>query len=277
MKPILKYSGGKAREIKKFKSYIPKKYDTYYEAFVGGGAVYFYLEPKKAVINDINTRLIKFYQELASDYDTVSSEIFKIQKQYEKNAAEFKAHPSNDKSSNKNSELYYRFRDIYNGKIQSPYEFATVYYVINHLAYNGIIRYNRKGEFNVPFGFYKTFNVSTLSSNVKDLLQRTTITNGNYLNSFKQATSDDFMFLDPPYDSTFNSYGNGSDFSEEQQRKLAEDFKNLSCRALMIIGETPLITELYQGYIKDGYHKNYVINIKNRFKSDAKHLIITNY
>lgn len=91
------------------------------------------------------------------------------------------------------------------------------------------------------------------------------------------------MFLDPPYHSaTFHDYGNcvKSDenaFDESERRRLAEEFKKLKCKALMVIGETELIRELYKDYIVDEYGKNYSVNIRNRFKNSAKHLVITNY
>ena len=66
-------------------------------------------------------------------------------------------------------------------------------------------------------------------------------------------------------------------FDEEQHRRLAADFRNLPCRALMVIGKTPLTEELYGEFIKDEYFKNYAVNIRNRFKNDAKHIIVTNY
>lgn len=87
---------------------------------------------------------------------------------------------------------------------------------------------------------------------------------------------DAFMFLDPPYDSTFSSYDQVV-FGLKDHKELAEEFKKLKCKALMIIGKTPLIEELYKGYIIGEYNKNYSINLKNRVKESAMHLIITNY
>lgn len=94
------------------------------------------------------------------------------------------------------------------------------------------------------------------------------------------AKTEDFIFLDPPYDCIFSDYGNSEyadGFGEAEHRRLAADFKNLSCKALMIIGKTNLISDLYQGYIKDEYFKSYSVNIRNRFKSQTQHLIITNF
>lgn len=94
------------------------------------------------------------------------------------------------------------------------------------------------------------------------------------------ATANDFMFLDPPYDCIFNDYGNidmMNGFDEEQHRRLAADFRNLPCKAMMVIGKTPLTEELYGRYIIDEYYKNYAVNIRNRFKAEAKHIVVLNY
>jgi len=66
-------------------------------------------------------------------------------------------------------------------------------------------------------------------------------------------------------------------FDETEHRRLAEDFRNLPCRALMVIGKTPLTEELYGGFIFDEYYKNYAVNIKNRFNNDKTHIIVKNY
>ena len=94
------------------------------------------------------------------------------------------------------------------------------------------------------------------------------------------AQENDFIFLDPPYDCVFNDYGNidmMNGFDEDEHRRLASDFKNLPCRALMVIGKTSLTEELYSGYIFDEYYKNYAVNIRNRFKNDKMHIIVKNY
>lgn len=84
------------------------------------------------------------------------------------------------------------------------------------------------------------------------------------------------MFLDPPYDCVFNDYGN-SGFGEAEHRRLAADFRNLPCKALMIIGKTPLTEELYTGSVSGEYYKSYAVNIRNRFKNDKMHMIVKNY
>ena len=108
-------------------------------------------------------------------------------------------------------------------------------------------------------------------------LKHTELYSQDYRYIFDMARADDFMFLDPPYDKTFKSYGGSgiSEFGEEKHRQLAEDFKNLPCRSLMIIGKTPLTESLYTGYITDEYDNAYIIRADKNKK--AVHLIVRNF
>ncbi len=283
MKPVLKYKGGKYKEIPNFISYIPKNFDTYFEPFLGGGAVYFYLEPTKAVINDINKKLIQFYIEMQNQPDLVRTQLDNLQKEYEDNQEQFeklKSLSPDIRVENKNESLYYRIRDMYNHKAPLEYLESVIYFFINKTAYSGMIRYNTQGEYNVPFGRYKNFNTRLITPEHFDLIKTTHIISCDYSEVFEMANENDFMFLDPPYDCIFNDYGNvdfKNGFDEQQHRRLAADFRNLSCKALMIIGKTPLTEELYGEFIRGEYEKSYAVNIRNRFKSESMHIIVTNY
>lgn len=283
MKPILKYLGGKSREIKFFEKYIKNEFDTYVEPFFGGGALYFHLEPKKAIINDVNMRLVNFYKEIKTNFDSVSSELSSIEKIYDENRRQFEEAQKQVKNKNivnLNQELYYSMRDMFNGVSESKYLDATIYYFINKTAYSGIVRYNQKGLYNVPYGKYKNFNTSLLTKEHEKLLKTADIYNEDYIKIFNKVKSNDFMFLDPPYDTQFSDYGNAEftgDFKEEEHIKLAEDFKQLSNPTLMVIGSTPFIEELYFPFIKERYMKKYTVNAKNRLSNNTEHLIITNY
>lgn len=281
----MKYRGGKLNEIKYFKKYFPKEFDTYIEPFVGGGAVFFYLEQKKNIINDINNKLMTFYKQLKYDYPRMRKELDYLQDVYDKNQSEYEAQKAvvgGDYVVNRNEELYYEMRHLFNYPNGKWLE-GTVYFFINKTSYSGMIRYNAQGEYNVPFGRYKNFNTKLIADKHHELLTRTEIYNTDFEKIFKMAKPEDFMFLDPPYHSaTFHDYGNciksdENGFDESEHRRLAEAFKKLKCKALMVIGETELISELYKDYIVDEYGKNYSVNIRNRFKNSAKHLIITNY
>lgn len=282
MNPVLKYRGGKSREIPRFLQYIPQNFNRYIEPFLGGGAVYFYLEPQQAILNDANERLMTFYTQLKHQYPLMRKQLDELQKIYEQNQAEYKnlkLQTPDERVPNANEALYYYMRTLFNTSSE-PYLASVVYFFINKTAYSGMIRYNNNGEYNVPFGRYPNFNTRLITQQHSDLLQRTELFNLDYSHIFNMARDDDFMFLDPPYDCIFNDYGNidmMNGFDEVEHRRLAADFKNLSCKALMVIGKTPLTEELYGKYIYDEYYKNYAVNIRNRFKNDKMHIIVKNY
>lgn len=283
MNPMIKYRGGKSKEISHFISNMPSSYNRYIEPFFGGGALYFYLEPENAIINDVNIKLYNFYQEMKTSYPIARKQLDEIQSIYEENQKIYEAikkeHPD-ERMENKNEAFYYKMRDMFNHKIDSEYLDAVIYFYINKTAYSGMIRYNLNGEFNVPFGRYKNLNTKLITDKHYELLQRTEIYNRDYSEIFDLAKSDDFIFLDPPYDCVFSDYGNESykdGFGEDEHRRLANDFVNLPCKALIVIGKTPLTEELYGKYIIEEYDKSYAVNIRNRFKADAKHIIVTNY
>lgn len=283
MKPLLKYRGGKTRELSEIKKYIPSFTGRYIEPFFGGGAIYFDLEPKHAIINDINISLMNFYRGVRDDYYEVKKELEKIQELYEINRQNFeslkKKYP-NERVEDKNESIYYRMRDIFNGDIVSDLHEATIYYYINKTAYSGMIRYNKEGKFNVPYGRYKNFNTAVITEEHKNLLKRSELYSVSYESIFDMATEEDFLFLDPPYDCVFSDYGNietKDGFTEVMHRNLANRFRELSAKALIVISKTPLIEELYGDLIIHEYDKAYSVNIRNRFKSEAKHVLISNF
>lgn len=231
----------------------------------GGGAVYFYLQPVKAFLNDKNNQLIHFYTDFIKEYDRSKNEIDELSKKYK------------SMSQMEQKKLYYDVRNKFNCNDETL-TFATKYYILNKLSWQCRFRTNSKGNMNSPFGYRKTLTTKSIDQEHYNLLKTATITNSDYIDSFNKAKTVDFMFLDPPYGTIFNDYTTKDYFTEDNQRKLAEDFKNLSCKALMIISKDKLITELYHGYIKEEYQKRYSFMQSSRVSSPQNtHLIITNY
>lgn len=283
MKPLIKYVGGKSKEIPHLIKYIPKYEGRYIEPFFGGGALFFYLEPKRAIINDINSKLISFYLGVKDDFETLKNELTEIERVYtinRKNFEELKSKTPDKRVEDKNELLYYQIRDMFNGLTEKKFSDAFLYFFINKTAYLGIIRYNAKGEFNVSYGHYANLNTSLVTKAHSELLANTEIYNLDYKYIFEMATENDFMFLDPPYDCVFSDYGNAkhkNGFGEKNHIELANQYKKLKCKTLMVIGRTPLTEKLYEDYIIDEYKKSYAVNNKNRFKSEASHMLISNY
>lgn len=283
MKPIIKYRGGKTKEIPLFQQFIPNDYDRYIEPFVGGGAVYFHLAPQNSIINDLNTKLVNFYTCIQNHYPIMRRQLDEIQNIYESNQRDYEVlkalHPE-ERVENRNEELYYQLRDMFNETIPQNYLDGVLYFFINKTAYSGMVRYNRNGQFNVPFGRYKNLNTQIITDDHHALIQRTQIFNLDYSQIFNMTNERDFMFLDPPYDCVFNDYGNielTNGFNEQEHRRLANDFRNLHCNALMVIGRTPLTEELYGNFICHQYPVNYAVNIRNRFDTTATHIVVKNY
>lgn len=283
MKPLVKYRGGKSKEIPHLIKHIPHFNGRYIEPFFGGGAMFFYLEPKNAIINDINAKLMAFYKGVKLDFETLQKELLEIENIYRINRKKFeelKAKTPTERVEDENEALYYQIRDMFNDLADKKYSDALLYFFINKTAYSGMIRYNSKGEFNVPYGRYANLNTSLATKAHSQLLSHTEIYNLDYKDIFEMAEEDDFMFLDPPYDCVFSDYGNTEHkdgFNEKNHTELANAYKQLKCKALMVIGRTPLTEKLYGDLIVDEYGKSYAVNIRNRFKSEASHILISNY
>lgn len=282
MKPIIKYCGGKSREIKYFAKYFPDSFETYYEPFLGGGAVFFEFMPKQAFLSDSNRQLMDFYKDFSKHYTRIRRELEALAAEFRLNQREYELEKTiNPKEHvvNRNENRYYLFRSAMNGHRYCDYSSATIYYYINRLAYAGLTRFNSKGEFNAPFGHYKKFSIENADLSHAQLLQQAELKCCKYKYAFERACGADstknFMFLDPPYDGVFSNYG--TPFGEKEHRELAQDFKNLSCKALMVIGKTPLTESLYKDFIRGEYGVKYAIDIKNRMPRNNGHLIITNY
>ncbi len=283
MKPLVKYRGGKSKEIPHLIKHIPQFSGRYIEPFFGGGALFFHLEPKKAIINDINSKLISFYLGVKDNFEILKTELSEIEKLYvinRKKFEELKNKTPDERVEDENEPLYYQIRDMFNDLTEKKYSEALLYFFINKTAYSGMIRYNSKGEFNVPYGRYTNLNTSLVTKAHNNLLNKTEIYNIDYSEIFRMADKDDFMFLDPPYDCVFSDYGNvehKDGFNERNHIELANHYKQLKCKALMVIGRTPLTEKLYGEMIVDEYGKSYAVNIRNRFKSEASHILISNY
>lgn len=283
MKPMLKYRGGKSKEIPYILPHIPHFEGRYVEPFFGGGALFFHLEPEHALINDINTKLVGFYEGVRDNFAELRQELDLLEGMYSANRYVFDERKLRDPDArveDPNEALYYHVRAMFNNLEEKEFSDAALYYFINKTAYSGMIRYNARGEFNVPFGRYRNLNTDKVTPEHSRLLNGAELMNIDYAEVFNLCEPDDFVFLDPPYDCTFSDYGNDEyrdGFNEENHRRLAQDFINLPCRALMVIGHTPLTEELYNGFIAAEYHKTYAVNIRNRFKSMANHILVANY
>ena len=260
-KPILKWAGGKTQLLQHLSPLIPKKIDTYFEPFFGGGAVFFNLKPKKYVISDINPELINLYKVVATSPSEIISELEK--------------YPVS-------KEFYYELRKLkYDSLDQIKAACRMIY--LNRTCFNGLYRVNKKGEFNVPYGNYKNPTIVQKEKLIQAslLLNQDQIMTKSFEYLFnKKLNKNDFVFFDPPYIplskfSDFKRY-NKEQFNLDQHIKLAELFSKLSNEGIPVVltnSSTDIVRELYKGHniIEVSAKRN--INSKGDSRK-AKELII---
>lgn len=271
-KPFVKWAGGKRQILDKLNQYVPTKYNCYYEPFIGGGALFFDLSPKKAVINDSNVELMNVYNVLR-DQDKYSK-MCKILNRYE---------------ALNNEKFYYEIRNMDKEKSFrriSDYKRAARTIYLNKTCFNGLYRVNKKGYFNVPYN--KKEHVSTYEG--QNLLTIHMLLNMNdikilcvdFEEAVKEAKKGDFVYFDPPYDSevhTFNSYTEEG-FGKEEQIRLSKVFKDLDKRGVMVMlsnHNTSLINSLYKEFNINVIEAKRCINSKGTKRGKVEEVIITNY
>ena len=246
VRPFLKWAGGKRQLLPEIVKYVPKRISkhTYYEPFIGGGALLFQLQPQKAVINDSNKELINCYKVIKYSLDELMEEL------------------SKDKYSNSETS-YYEMRDLDRStkkyEILSEVEKAARIIYLNKTCYNGLFRVNSHGQFNVPFGRYKNPNFldDAVLRAVNKYLNSNDITllNQDFAEAVKDAKGGDFVYFDPPYDpvsetASFTGYDvNG--FNRDEQVRLKEEFDALhkrGCKVMLSNSCTDFILDLYKDY-----------------------------
>ena len=219
MKPLLKWAGGKRHIADELFSNFPVDWDkgTYIEPFIGGGAMFLHLAPKKALIADLNIRLFGFYTHIKNSPNEVFDGIFEISKTFDKTPLE------------KKKDFYLELRSRYNSSVVSSVESAILLYSLNKLCFNGLYRVNSKGFFNVPFNGkdkVKLFD-STNFQQISDYFKVNSIKLfvGDFAEVLKNAQKGDFVYLDPPYDfieekSSFTAYTK-ENFNQDDQTRLS--------------------------------------------------------
>jgi len=231
--PFLTWVGGKRWLTFNYSSLFPQKYKTYYEPFVGSGAVFFYLKPKKAVLSDLNEELVNTYRNIRDDFKRIEKELYFHQVNHSK-------------------QYYYLMRKR---KPRSSMTRAARFIYLNRTCWNGLYRVNLKGEFNVPIGTKNTVILSTDNfKEVSNLLKTVDLLSIDFEDTISRAKEDDFIFIDPPYITkhninNFRKY-NERIFSWNDQIRLRDSVNVAISKGVKVIvcnADHPSIIELYKG------------------------------
>lgn len=272
LQPFTKWTGGKRQLLPVIRELMPKKYNRYFEPFVGGGALFFDLAPKHAVINDFNAELINCYQQI-KDNPQELIEILKVHQEY-------------------NSKEYYldlrsADRDERIDMMSEVQRAARILYMLR-VDFNGLYRVNSKNQFNVPYGRYK--NPKIVDENLVSAIS--TYLNNNQIEikkgDFEKAVLDvqpgDFVYFDPPYiplseTSAFTSYTHEG-FSYDDQVRLRDTFKKLSDTGAYVMlsnSSSFLVEELYRDFNIHYVEATRTNGAKSSSRGKISEIIVTNY
>lgn len=235
-KPFLKWAGGKSRLIAQYQPFLPQSFDTYYEPFLGGGALFFHLRPQRAVLSDINPELVNVYTCVRDRVDDLIKHL-------------------EDHAANHSHGYYYQMRS---SDPDASIERAARLLYLNKTCFNGLYRVNAKGQFNVPMGRYSNPRICDpdLLSAASKALQSATIVQRSFDQILDNAlTAQDFIYFDPPYQplsltSNFTGYSRDA-FTAENQLQLRDIFSQLAQQKVQVMlsnSDCPFIRELYQSF-----------------------------
>lgn len=276
MKPLLKWAGGKRHIAEELRSSFPVDWDkgTYIEPFIGGGAMFLFLAPEKAIIADLNVRLFGFYSHIKVTPHDVFNGIFEI------------ANKFNETELEKKKDFFLDLRSKYNVSEVDSLESAILLYSINKLCFNGLYRENSKGFFNVPFGQKKIFPALEKEEfeSASELLAKATILNSDFEGTISHAVEGDFVYLDPPYipiDATasFTSY-HADGFGLPDQERLAQkmlELKEAGINAMCSNSDTPLTRDIYGSLNQKTIQAPRMVSAKASGRGSVSELVITNY
>ncbi|MBQ2903123.1 MAG: DNA adenine methylase [Clostridia bacterium] len=179
--------------------------------------------------------------------------------------------------------FYYTIRHIYNKEKNDAIVVAIAYYFLREFCYSSMFRFSSTGNFNVPYGG-SSYNSKNFDAKI-ELIKGYTIEKANiynedfgvFLKRFK-FNDEDFIFVDPPYDSEFSDY-DGKTFDQDEQIRLAYQLSQIPAKIMIVIKNTDFIYNLYNdlGFNIKCFDKKYSVNFYNRNSRDAEHLLITNY
>lgn len=270
MKPLVKYQGGKSREIKLISQMMPTNYNRIVEPFCGGAAVSLHFE-KPAVLCDTNWEIVNLYKSVGDNQGLrrICLQTSQI-KECDHDQLEAK---------------YYLCRDIINKPFDEErdveYARAIAYIVVRQLCFSGMERYNSSGEFNVPFGHYQKFacNINyDNSGQYWEFFMKSNLIHGDFELALNQANDDDFVFVDPPYLDRLG-YHSG-DGSNDVHGRLASKLKDAPYKWMIVHSDHEFYRETYKDFnimTKDFVYAQRFGKGKNHSGAKVQHLYITNY
>lgn len=266
--PIVKWVGGKRQLLFELLKNMPKTYNRYFEPFIGGGALFFELQPDHAYISDMNEELINLYSVVRDSVDELIEDLSKheISKEY------FLEIRNIDRT-----EEYSKLSNV---------ERASRFIYLNRTCFNGMYRVNSKGEFNVPFGNYKNPRIIDENNllNCSELLKKTEIKCADFSEIIHKVQKGDFVYFDPPYvplneTSSFTSYTkDGFDIDMQfKLRDVCDELDSMGIKFMLSNSDTKLVNELYANYEIKKVFASRQINANADGRGKITEVLVKNY
>lgn len=266
--PIIKWAGGKRQLMFELLKNMPKTYNRYFEPFIGGGALFFELQPENAYISDVNEELTNLYSIIKNN----PNELIEDLKKHEVSKEYFLQIRSVDRDNK-----YKKLNDI---------QRASRFIYLNRTCFNGLYRVNSQGQFNVPFGHYKNPRIVDEHNllNCSKLLQKIEIKNTDFSEILNHVKKGDFVYFDPPYvplndTSSFTSYTKDG-FDIDMQFKLRDvcyELDSMGVKFLLSNSDTPLVNELYENYNIKKVFASRAINANANGRGKITEVLVRNY
>ena len=261
--PILKWPGGKRWFVKYLVDLLPEEYERFIEPFFGGGSAFFAINPRKALLSDINKELITTYRLIRDDWKFVEQELVEFERKHSK-------------------DFYYEVRSL---MPENKFDIGLRMIYLNRTCFNGIYRVNEKGQFNVPMGSKeKVILESDDFQTTSKLLKKATLLHCDFEKSIDKAVIGDVIFADPPYTVRHNLNGfikyNEKLFSWEDQIRLANSLERARERGAVIISTNANHESVRKLYRERGFNLRTVsryssISADAASRNQFKELIIT--
>lgn len=264
VEPFLKWPGGKRWLVRRYGHLFPTGYRRYFEPFLGGGAAFFHLAPRHALLSDTNKELINVYQALKRNSKAIDRRLWELQRGHTK-------------------ELYYRIRAA---RPADPLERAVRFLYLNRTCFNGMYRVNLSGDFNVPIGSKNLVAYPNgYLEDVAKCLRKASIRHANFEEAIGRAEAGDFIFADPPYTVMHNNNNflkyNSKLFSWPDQMKLASTLKKAGERGAIFMvsnADHHSVRELYAGFGNlCGVDRSSILAANALRRRRTTELLITNY